>query len=99
LPQALLPLVPVGATPLDDRMSVVCRDGRWTYFCGVEPVFFHDQESRKGTQLFAKRAASPWLPAAFKGGESAEAIRAALDAGCIDEGVCGDWNEIRSELI
>jgi len=35
----------------------------------------------------------------FKASQSAEAIRAALDAGCVDEGVCGDWNEIRSELI
>jgi len=34
----------------------------------------------------------------FHAAQSAEAIRAALEAGCIDEGVCGDWNEIQSEL-
>ena len=35
----------------------------------------------------------------FKAGQSADVIHAALEAGCVDEGVCGDWNEIRSELI
>ena len=32
-------LVPDGATPLNDRISVVRRYGHYTYFCGVEPVF------------------------------------------------------------
>jgi len=57
LPQALLPLVPDGATPLNDRISVVCRDGRWTYFCGVEPVFFHDQSDHTSFRMFTSQLA------------------------------------------
>jgi len=57
LPQALLPLVPDGATPLNDRISVVCRAGRWTYFCGVEPVFFHDQSEHASFRMFTSQLA------------------------------------------
>jgi len=57
LPQALLPLVLDGATPLNDRISVVCRDGRWTYFCGVEPVFFHDQSDPTAFRMFTSQLA------------------------------------------
>ena len=57
MPQALLPLVPDGATPLNDRISVVCRDGRWTYFCGVEPVFFHDQSDPTSFRMFTSQLA------------------------------------------
>jgi site-specific DNA recombinase len=35
----------------------------------------------------------------LKATEAAGAIRAALDARCIDVKVCGDWEEIRSELV
>jgi len=55
LPQAFLPLVPDGATPLNDRISVVRRNGRWTYFCGVEPVFFHDQSDHISFRMFTSQ--------------------------------------------
>jgi DNA invertase Pin-like site-specific DNA recombinase len=34
----------------------------------------------------------------FKASQMADSIRSALDAKCIDTGVCGDWDEIRAEL-
>jgi hypothetical protein len=41
VPQALLPLIPDGATQINDRISVIQKDGRWTYFCGIHPIFDH----------------------------------------------------------
>lgn len=34
----------------------------------------------------------------FKASQMADSIRSALDAKCIDTGVCGDWDEIKAEL-
>ena len=34
----------------------------------------------------------------FKANHLAESSRAALDADCVDTGVCGDWDEIRAGL-
>ena len=34
----------------------------------------------------------------FKASQMADSIRSALNAKCIDTGVCGDWDEIRAEL-
>jgi hypothetical protein len=34
----------------------------------------------------------------FKANHMADTIRSAMDAECIDTSVCGDWDEIRSEL-
>jgi hypothetical protein len=53
LPQALLPLIPDGATPVSDRISVVQENQQWTYFCGVAPVFRHDQADRRSFRMFS----------------------------------------------
>ena len=55
MPQASLPLVTNGATPLNDRISVVQRDGRCTYFCGVEPVFLHDESDHISFRMFTSQ--------------------------------------------
>ena len=55
MPQAFLPLVPDGATPLNDRISVVRRDGHCTYFCGVEPVFLHDESDHISFRMFTSQ--------------------------------------------
>jgi hypothetical protein len=47
MPQALLPLVPDGATAINDFFSVVREGGRWSYFLGVRPVFQHGEEDRR----------------------------------------------------
>jgi len=52
MPQALLPLIPPGATQLSDRISVVRQNDQWKYFCGVQPVFQHDQEDRQSFRMF-----------------------------------------------
>lgn len=52
MPQALLPLIPSGATQLSDLISVFCQDGKWTYFCGVQPVFEHPEDDRQAFRMF-----------------------------------------------
>jgi transposase/predicted nucleic acid-binding Zn-ribbon protein len=52
LPQALLPLLPDGATRLNDRISVVRESDGWTYFCGIDPVFHHAEEDRRSFRMF-----------------------------------------------
>ena len=50
--QALLPLIPNGASSINDRISVIRDDGEWTYFCGVEPIFRHPEEDRRSFRMF-----------------------------------------------
>ena len=52
MPQALLPLVPEDATPISDFISVVRRDGRVFYFCGVQPIFEHAEGDLKSFRMF-----------------------------------------------
>ncbi|MCH7727608.1 MAG: hypothetical protein IH991_14155 [Planctomycetes bacterium] len=52
MPQTLLPLVPAGATPISDHISVVNEDDCWTYFAGVFPVFSHPVEDRASFRMF-----------------------------------------------
>ena len=52
MPQALLPLIPSGATQLSDLISVFFQDGQWTYFCGVQPVFEHPEDDRQSFRMF-----------------------------------------------
>ena len=50
--QALLPLIPDGATTINETISVVREDDRWTYFCGIQPVFRHDEADRRSFRMF-----------------------------------------------
>jgi hypothetical protein len=52
MPQALLPLVPAGATQINDFLSVVRQDTQWTYFLGVRPVFEHAEEDQRSFRMF-----------------------------------------------
>jgi len=52
LPQALLPLIPDGASRISDRISIVQENHQWTYFCGVAPVFRHTQDDRRSFRMF-----------------------------------------------
>ncbi len=52
MPQALLPMIPAGATPINDLISVVREEKEWTYFCGVQPVFRHAEDDRQSFQMF-----------------------------------------------
>ena len=44
MPQVLLPLIPDGATHINDRISVIRENDKWTYFYGVDPVFRHPEK-------------------------------------------------------
>ena len=52
MPQALLPLVPDGATTINDRISLVRENGEWTYFYGVDPIFRHPETDRSSFRMF-----------------------------------------------
>jgi hypothetical protein len=51
--QTLLPLVPDGATPVNDLISVVNHDDKWTWFYGARPVFAHPQGDRDSFRMFS----------------------------------------------
>jgi len=55
LPQALLPLVPDGATRINDRFSVVRQNKTWTYFCGVNPIFQHPDHEAHSFRMFTSQ--------------------------------------------
>ena len=50
--QALLPLIPDGASSINDRISVIRENGRWAYFWGVDPIFDHPEEDRQSFRMF-----------------------------------------------
>jgi transposase-like protein len=52
MPQALLPIIPDGGTPINDRISVVRAEAQWTYFCGIQPVFQHAEDDRRAFRMF-----------------------------------------------
>jgi transposase len=52
MPQTLLPLIPDGATQINDLVSVVREGDRWTYFHGAHPIFSHAQDDRRSFRMF-----------------------------------------------
>jgi transposase len=50
--QALLPIIPDGATEINDVISVVREEQQWTYFCGIQPVFQHPEDDQKSFRMF-----------------------------------------------
>lgn len=37
---------------ISQRISVIRREGTWTYYCGIQPVFQHAEEDRTSFQMF-----------------------------------------------
>lgn len=52
MPQPLLPIIPHGATSINELISVVREEQRWTYFCGVQPVFQHPEKDQRSYKMF-----------------------------------------------
>ena len=52
MPQALLPIIPDGASQINDLISVVRHDKQWTYLCGVQPIFQHPVDDRQSFCMF-----------------------------------------------
>ncbi len=50
--QTLLPLIPDGATHINDVISVVQDGEQWTYYYCVQPVFSHPPDDRRSFQMF-----------------------------------------------
>ena len=51
MPQALL-LLAEDATRISDRVSVVRQDGKWFYFCGIQPIFEHAEGDEPTFRMF-----------------------------------------------
>ncbi len=49
--QILLPMIPDGATGINEIVSVVREEGQWTYFCGVQPIFCHAEKDRRSFRM------------------------------------------------
>ena len=52
MPQLLLPLIPDGASPINQVLSVVRENGHWTYFLAAWPVFQHDENDQRAFRMF-----------------------------------------------
>jgi len=52
LPQALLPVIPDGATAVNNLVSILQENGQWTYFYGLHPVFAHEERDRRSFRMF-----------------------------------------------
>jgi hypothetical protein len=52
MPQGWLPFIPSGFTAINRVMSVEKRDGKWFYFCGLHPVFVHDEDDRRTFRMY-----------------------------------------------
>jgi transposase len=52
MPQALLPMIPGGATRINELISVIYEGEKWTYFCGVQPIFQHATDDKKSFRMF-----------------------------------------------
>jgi hypothetical protein len=52
IPQALLPLIPDGATRISDLISVGRDNGKWIYFCGAQPLFQHPESDFRSFRMF-----------------------------------------------
>jgi transposase len=56
--QALLPLIPRGAAEINDLISVVREEDRWTYFHGTQPVFQHRPDDTRSFRMFTSQLCS-----------------------------------------
>ena len=56
--QALLPMIPPGATQINQLVSVVREDDKWTYFVGLQPIFTHAETDRQSFRLITAQLVS-----------------------------------------
>ena len=45
--QGILPLIPTGATAINDILSVVRQEKTWTYFLSTYPIYSHREEEHQ----------------------------------------------------
>jgi hypothetical protein len=51
MPQQILPLIPRGATQINDLVSVFRDDTNWTYFYSTHPIYSHTEEDHRMFRL------------------------------------------------
>lgn len=44
--QLLLPLTSLDITQINHKVSILKKDGRWTYFLGVHPIYYHKADDK-----------------------------------------------------
>jgi hypothetical protein len=47
MPQLILPIIPEGATQINELVSVFRGRKRWTYYLGICPIYSHDESDRR----------------------------------------------------
>jgi hypothetical protein len=45
--QLILPMIPPGATEINDHVCVWRNEDRWTYFLGAHPIYSHEANDRR----------------------------------------------------
>ena len=53
--QLLLPLLPSGATAINDILSVRKENCSWYYFAGINPIFSHDEKDMASFRMFTSQ--------------------------------------------
>ena len=51
MPQLILPIIPHGATTINQLVSVYRDKERWTYFIGTYPIYCHDESDHRMFKL------------------------------------------------
>jgi len=52
MPQLMLPLIPEGATRINDLVTVYRNENRWTYYMGLTPIYAHAWDDLRLFRLF-----------------------------------------------
>jgi len=55
MPQLILPILPSGATEINDLLSVQNQNGCWYYFAGINPIFSHDEKDNASFSMFTSQ--------------------------------------------
>jgi prepilin-type processing-associated H-X9-DG protein len=55
MPQLILPLIPPGATRINDILSVQNKDGWWYYFAGINPIFSHENNDQDSFRMYTSQ--------------------------------------------
>ena len=46
MPQELLPIIPAGATEINDILAVISKNDIWSYYHGVQSIFEHPETDK-----------------------------------------------------
>jgi transposase-like protein len=53
--QLILPMIPPGATEINDQLCVWRNGDRWTYFLGAHPIYSHEANDRRMFRLITSQ--------------------------------------------